>query len=959
MNVGLKYTLDIDLSKAKRDLDTFKQTVGKGLNAAVKKGGDAHGPFLPTVAQIRKGINDLQREAKRGGGVFFKNDFKDLRDLQGAAFDFLGKVEKKTKGKGGGKGKGVFFKEDFQDIRGLQGAAFSFLDAVEKKREKDAKKTDRNNKKSAADQKKADEESARRLDAINARRSRVGVSGGFTDPGLIQREAAKRAEMIQQLAALEANANTMGAESFREKLRQMDVAWRRFNRHLNAQQANIDNQAAVNNSGRNFQRGFQVQQGIEDAAIGYQLNGVQGALRGMSNNLSFLGASLGGNVGVIALVASLGLTLANTTGMFDRFTEASKKAKEELDNYFKSREHLLQLEERFLGRDQGDATSSGLTREVMEINQRTEARERELTVQEENLRLLRAYAEVQDQIRAFGFNQAGSAGVSQEDIKRYGGYLRERESISGQLGVNGVSVDADPDRVEEQTKTLRSELQGLAEDYEEAKAAQEEYTAAFAASNATFEAVREKAGGLSGKNDAIQSHLSDVQGGLGLIEEQRNNSPALARLREQANLFRPGGRDADPEQFQAVLQKIAELNDVFADQAEDLLKTEGQRIMLANELVEKADKARDQQEQSLAIVQQQAQAARQLAVEEDKRLETIKEQSRLRREQFEQTVFEAKNTIRSAKADEETKALSTQADRARRTVRDRAEQLRRQIPTGGRNSAQSGQARDWVAQQEEAYLRFIDEEEQRRGTGINSRRDADIQAATRAREGALSTRAGTLTGDAQAAFSSGQFDQARNLIEQSRSALQELTQLQTSQIGRGTSAEQEDALNRATQTQTQMDATDALEAQVTETARNRALNAFNDMVIKADEYEAELAAIKALQDEMEAPEWISALDVERAQGIRDALKEIANLSTRTATAGAVVEATGDVGVANELFAGALATKDIAPPPPGTVGQNQISNFTQNAVINNTGGSAAGVIAELTAQLEFQKIRAGR
>lgn len=962
--VGLKYSLEIELSNARKQLERFKKEMGDGLNSMGKRrraGDDAYGPLLPTAAQIRQSLNNIEREAKRAqkGGSY--GPFLPTSSQIRQSLNTIEREAKRAQRTQKSETYGPFMPTAAQ-IRESLRAQERAAEQAARARQKEAREAERDARRLAS-----------RLDAINAGRMRANSMGGFTSPDAVNIEKQARAKMLAELTNLEVNANKMGAYAFQEKMRQIHSSFSQAIHQMKSAQADFTNQRNINNTGLNFSRAFQGQQMVEDFAIGYQLNGMQGALRGATNNLSFLGASVGGPLGVTALIASLGLTLANTTGLFDRFTEASKRAKEELDNYFKSREHLLQLEERFLGRDQGDATSSGLTREVMEINQKTEARERELTVQEENLRLLRAYAEVQDQIRAFGFNQAGNAGVSKEDIKRYGDYLRERESITGQLGVNGVSVDADPDRVEEQTKTLRSELQGLAEDYEEAKAAQEEYTAAFAASNATFEAVREKAGGLSGKNDAIQSHLSDVQGGLGLIEEQRNNSPALARLREQANLFRPGGRDADPEQFQAVLQKIAELNDVFADQAEDLLATESQRIMLANELVEKADKARDQQEQSLAIVQEQAQAARELAQVEDQRLETIKEQRRVQREQFEASVFEARKGIRGAEAQRDEDNLAKQADSARDRVRRRADQLRAQLAIGSRNLSRQGargpggrdmradisQAGAWIDQQEQAYLQNIEREEERRRTGITARRDADIQKMNADREGLLKQRAGGLSGQAQEAFSAGQFDRARQLIDQSRGALQELQALQMQQVGEGTPEQMRAALDRATATQQQMDQTFGLEAQVTTASRDAALQAFQQNVNLADQYEKELQQIKALQDSLKDAEFIKQLEVDRAKQIRDYFTEIANIATRTEVVGAVAEASGDPLVAPSLFQGALDHASFPALPPSAGATGPVSNFAPNVTINQAGGSAVGVIAELALQGLFTGIRAGR
>lgn len=76
--------------------------------------------------------------------------------------------------------------------------------------------------------------------------------------------------------------------------------------------------------GRGLAGGFlELSRGIEDASIGYQLNGIQGAVRGASNNFSQMAFVMGGPV----LGAVVGLTAAALPALINYFTKADDKAK--------------------------------------------------------------------------------------------------------------------------------------------------------------------------------------------------------------------------------------------------------------------------------------------------------------------------------------------------------------------------------------------------------------------------------------------------------------------------------------------------------------------------------------------------------------------------------------------------------------------------------------------------------
>ena len=74
---------------------------------------------------------------------------------------------------------------------------------------------------------------------------------------------------------------------------------------------------------------FQIGQAFEDALIGAQLNGIQGLVRGASNNLSFLLAG----TGAFGAVATIGLALSSSLiPALTQTEDAGEKAKEELEN---------------------------------------------------------------------------------------------------------------------------------------------------------------------------------------------------------------------------------------------------------------------------------------------------------------------------------------------------------------------------------------------------------------------------------------------------------------------------------------------------------------------------------------------------------------------------------------------------------------------------------------------------
>lgn len=91
--------------------------------------------------------------------------------------------------------------------------------------------------------------------------------------------------------------------------------------------------------GRNFASGFlELSRGLEDASVGFQLNGLQGAVRGASNNLSTMAFIMGGPVaGAIA-----GLTAAALPSLVNWLS----KSKEATRDFAKETEFALTLLEK-------------------------------------------------------------------------------------------------------------------------------------------------------------------------------------------------------------------------------------------------------------------------------------------------------------------------------------------------------------------------------------------------------------------------------------------------------------------------------------------------------------------------------------------------------------------------------------------------------------------------------------
>lgn len=1008
--VGLQYELDIDFARAKRQLDDFRRDaagkLAKSVQSAVDAGLGGQGGLSEKVVRNRiKLLATIQRAEAKGVEESIRDYVAGERQKARTTVDRIRTQWSQTKARLKEEESmwSSLEKGDERRAKNVEKQEDAAWRAHESAEERKTKTTEREVDKRTRKEKRAmeDEENARRRtrsilstvranytgaggafgpaydsaakkstkEVLEAEQHRAFIEDKFAaarslaqrDEGITLQVHTERLKSIREaylldVAQLESRIGQMGLAELQQELSNRTQAYGRHVRELRSLQASDINTANVSNSGRNFQRFFQGQQLVEDAAIGMQLNGLSGALRGASNNISFLGASIEGPTGIAVLLAGLGLTLANTAGLFDKFGESAKRAKEEMEEYGRTREHLLGLEEKFLGRERSSRASDGLHEEIRLIRQRTDAKQRELDLQRENIALLQRLPVLESGMSGVGTSPGQF--ISQGEITGRAVRGQQADAIRRLLTSRGVNPEGDVQFLEERFKGLQSELRGLNRESVEATTALDELNKTVLGPDAKAREANERLGGLSSKSEAIQKRLDDGRKALAAVERRRDTSQQLSDIRERINLFRPEGPQENMEKYAKALADQRSLLSRYADEMDKVSQTTADQVEWANEMLVAGEKLRDVRMEQLDIYQREADTARSLVDRENERLEVIKEQRRVQREGFERDVFGARNTIISQRAGENLDVLSRQAGSARDAIQSRREQLFSRLDTMGRAGANSRYISGVKAQidaEAQYRLKAIDAEEERRRKSIEQTRDQQIRAATRDRERLLGGRATSFADQARAAFDAGQFDRARELNEMARQNLSELQNLQMGQIGQGTANDSQAALARAEETQRKLDATFGMDAQATTSARDEALNNYRSIVAEA----TKLASV--MQQSAEYMERVANGAQVSANALRQIRESLGFEETRTSRLQTLADATGSAGDRN-LFARGLEgqLRTSQPIPQQGLGSTQsISTFAPNVTINGAGGATAGILAELQFQQEIAKRRTNR
>lgn len=699
---------------------------------------------------------------------------------------------------------------------------------------------------------------------------------------------------------------------------------------------------------------FQTQQAIED----FQFAG----LRGVSNNLAFMATTLGGKAGIVAVAGLAAAALVPTALRMLDLGDAGEEAGKQLDRTTDRLDEFIArskaFREAFTSVGPDDSAEDIFSRQAEKVREAADIFE-DMRRRQERLGQLQGL-----DIALRKLTDAGEPGA-----------LSVAEAIEGiDRAAKAAGITVQLDLVDRFKQMLGIQaIPNLAEDLKEAQEAVNQLNREFDAALGAEAGFRRRAeltqkmtADLERAADA-RARLDDLPGVDSAIDhiqdrieaEQQAVDDFVQRMQDDIRVLQDQFEDLEQQHIIAVdrgdlelaediEKRILDLQKEITKETEDAAAAARIAVDVRRPLVESLEEIVEKEKEAREEIEDQIKLTKERIAQENEKLMLLREQQEEAKAQFQSNLFGAKNTI-----------VGQQADALREGVTDQFADMRRQLEAAMHAEQfvfRPFAEKDFVLQAQQAAMRRIDAMERAALRAIDRKEKELTNRLRTEREGQLGGRAERLQQLARDAANKGEIARAEHLTERAQEALDQLQDFQLGQVGQGTVADSQAALQRAQETEQKIQQSFDLQAQLAEQRR-----AADEAGLQ--QLEAQMNNIDAVKMRIESRQAVSALDLQRANQLLQILRDALNVKERLAGGQAGADSVaGPAGVPARATGGFVASG--SPYMVGERGPELFVPSSSGNILSTTGtrnllSQLAGVLAlapeqqqAVTAQSQF-------